>query len=84
MDFVGDFNMIECPKDKVGGGKFDWKNNENRFKRTFGINDPKMGLKGGHEGIWYTWCNNQANKARIYCHKTMQTFSLSYRERSWD
>ena len=39
----------------------------NRFKRTFGINDPMMGLKGGHEGIWYTWCNNQENKARIYC-----------------
>ena len=69
--FAGDFNMIECPKDKVGGGKFEWKNNEmffwNRFKRTFGINDPMAGLKGGHEGIWYTWCNNQANKARIYC-----------------
>ena len=40
---------------------------EYRFKRTFGINDPMMGLKGGHEGIWYTWCNNQANEARIYC-----------------
>ena len=25
-----------------------------------------IGLKGGHEGIWYTWCNNQENKARIY------------------
>lgn len=68
---VGDFNMVEHKIDKAGGLPHCWKGNEMyfwfKFKRKFNLVDPMENMHDKFQDIWFTWCNNQSGKHRVYC-----------------
>lgn len=63
--------MIEHQEDKLEGLKLEWKSREKinwtRMKEKIKLFDPIEGKKNYYGSIWYTWCNFQQGRRRIYC-----------------
>lgn len=66
-----DLNMIENVEDKMGGIGMGWKGNESHFwkrmKAKLNLFDTLEGLRKDDTNIWYSWCNVQKGRRRIYC-----------------
>lgn len=63
--------MIENREDKYGGIPLEWKWMEKihweRLKNRKRLFDPLFCKKQDVSDIWYTWCNFQSGKHRIFC-----------------